>query len=473
MRSNTIYMWEPKSALRRLLYSAIYLLIIGAICNACNDFTDVDVPNNQLLSNGVFEEKATANAAMTDIYSKIRDAGMLNGGQGGLSFVLGNYTDELKFYGPAENSSTKYYNNSLVASQTEIKNLWTVSYNQIYAANAVIDGCAKSIKLLQADRDQLTGEALFVRALIHFYLTDVFGGVPYVLTTDYQINRNVSRNTPSEVYAKAKEDLDKAIALLPENYITEGRSRPNKFAAYALLARVNLYAGLWDEASNAASAVMNNDGLYTYVDTIEAEFLKGSKSTIWQLSPKSDSGNTNEAATFIFTGGPPPLSAISGNLYNAFEAGDLRQSHWIKAVTNGTDTWYHAFKYKVKGNSGNVENSVILRLGELYLVRAEARAHSGDLIGAKEDLNKIRHKAGLGDTPALSQGDILSAILNERRFELFTEMGHRFFDLKRFGVINPTLSAVKTGWDANDVLFPLPDSEISLNPNLAPQNPGY
>ena len=120
-----------------------------------------------------------------------------------------------------------------------------------------------------------------------------------------------------------------------------------------------------------------------------------------------------------------------------------------------------------------MEYSIILRLGEMYLIRAEARAHTGDLIGAKEDLNTIRHTAGLEDTSAVTQDEILNAVLQERRLELFTEFGHRFFDLKRFNKIQPVLSAVKPGWDIHDDLFPIPEAELNLNPNLKPQNPGY
>jgi hypothetical protein len=88
-------------------------------------------------------------------------------------------------------------------------------------------------------------------------------------------------------------------------------------------------------------------------------------------------------------------------------------------------------------------------------------------------LNIIRHAAGLGDTPASSQQEILDAIQRERRVELFTEYGHRFFDLKRNGGLDAALSPVKPGWNTTDALLPLPEAELLLNPNLAPQNTGY
>ena len=92
---------------------------------------------------------------------------------------------------------------------------------------------------------------------------------------------------------------------------------------------------------------------------------------------------------------------------------------------------------------------------------------------SKEDLNKIRTRAGLANTSALTQVEILDAILQERRLELFTEFGHRFFDLKRYNKIQSVLSAAKTGWDTHDALFPIPQVELGLNPNLKPQNSGY
>ncbi|MNL53547.1 SusD family protein [compost metagenome] len=112
-------------------------------------------------------------------------------------------------------------------------------------------------------------------------------------------------------------------------------------------------------------------------------------------------------------------------------------------------------------------------MAEQYLIRAEARAEQGDLIGAKEDLDKIRTTAGLTGTTALSKQDILDAILKERRVEFFTEQGHRFFDLKRANALDAALAPVKAGWNPTDQLLPLPESELTLNPNLNPQNPGY
>jgi hypothetical protein len=452
-----------------------FLISLGLVITllGCEDFVSVDRPDSQLDAGAVFEDKATATAAMTDIYSKVRDNGMLSGSASGLSVNLGHYADELDFYGTPQSGTVFFYNNSLIASSSDIREYWNSGYNQIYATNAVIEGVTASTILSETDKAPLEGEALFVRGLLHFYLTNLYGAVPYITTTDYTANKAAFKIPTAAVYTQVINDLVRAIALLPEEYTSPERTRPNKYAARALLARVYLYAGLWNEASNEASAVLNNTGLYLNESDPDRVFLMESTATIWQLAPGFSGGNTLEGITFNFTSGPPPLTALTPELFTSFEPGDQRRERWIETISDGVTSWYRPVKYKAVDNTAATENSIVLRLGELCLIRAEARAHAGDIIGAKEDVDAIRQLAGLPATAATTQAELLDAILRERRAELFTEFGHRFFDLKRFGKLNEALSLVKPGWNPTDNLFPLPEAELGLNPNLQPQNPGY
>jgi hypothetical protein len=91
---------------------------------------------------------------------------------------------------------------------------------------------------------------------------------------------------------------------------------------------------------------------------------------------------------------------------------------------------------------------------------------------AETDINVIRDRAGLSATTAQTREDLLNAIWQERRVELFIEWGHRWFDLKRTGQAGAMLSKIKQGWTDTDVLYPIPYSETQLNPNMS-QNPGY
>ena len=116
---------------------------------------------------------------------------------------------------------------------------------------------------------------------------------------------------------------------------------------------------------------------------------------------------------------------------------------------------------------------MILRLAEQYLIRAEARAQQGNLTGAIGDLNIIRERAGLPDlSTALTQDKVIAAVMQERRIELVSEWGQRWLDLKRTGQVDSVLSKIKPTWKINGQLYPIPQSELTNDPNLV-QNPGY
>ena len=107
------------------------------------------------------------------------------------------------------------------------------------------------------------------------------------------------------------------------------------------------------------------------------------------------------------------------------------------------------------------------------MIRAEARAHLRNFEGARQDLNRIRNRAGLGNVTVDSLEGLLDAILKERQVELFAERGRRWFDLKRQGKASEVLAPIKSNWQETDVLLPIPGPELEINPNLLPQNPGY
>lgn len=455
------------------LIKFISICSLAVLFTACDSFVEVDLLKSQLSNVAVFDSYSTADAALADIYAKIRDAGPLNGSYTGLSNQLGNYADELTAYGGPSNPSIDFYNNSLLASSGNVLQYWNSSYNQIYAANAVIEGLQASRNIGEEDKKKLLGEALFIRALSHFYLVKLFGGIPYIFGTDYRLNSKARRLGVEEIYTYIITDLEKAVELLPETYSSIERTRPNKYCVKALLSRTYLENGFYQEASNEASSIINNSALYS-LSAVDAVFLLNSAETIWQLKPAEPGQNTSEGTLFIFDQGPPSFASLSSQLVESFSAQDLRRSVWIRKVTNNGESWFHAYKYKEQSyTSPSKEYSIIFRIAEQFLIRAESRARWGDLIGAKEDLNVIRSRAGLNNTTAETQDEILDAVFQERRWEFFTECGHRFFDLQRFKKLDAVLSLSKPGWNTDDLLFPIPENEIKTNPDLGPQNAGY
>lgn len=450
---------------------SVFLLCRLFVC--CDDFVAIDNPNSQLTASTVFESKATANAAIADLYGQMRENGFLSGKSTGLTHLLGIYSDELVNYNNATVDISTFYTNGLLASNTYISSAWSNAYKHIYAANMACEKLILSTSLSEANRNQFMGEALFIRSLNHFYLMWLFGNVPYVTGTDYRQNNRAERMSQEALTQHIIADLENAAQLLPDIYITPDKARANKAVVKAFLARVYLYSKRWMEASNAASYVLNQTESYQLEPMFDSAFLRGSRATIWQLAPAYEGRNTSEGAFFIFESIPPHNVSLSEALYQAFEPGDLRKDHWIRSLSDGINMWYHPYKYKERNDTGTtVECSVLLRLSEQYLIRSEARLKQGDLNGAKQDLNTIRNLAGLPNTTVVNEQEVLEAILNERRVELFTEQGHRFFDLKRNGMLDITLS-LKPGWNSTDVLWPLPQNELLINPLLEPQNPGY
>jgi hypothetical protein len=444
----------------------------------CKKFVQVNSPITSLTSSTVYSNNVTAAAALTGIYVKM-SPGVFDG-YTDINGCLGLAADEFKNYANSNAVLQQFYMNSL--SPTGNYTFWSLLYNYIYDANAAIEGLNGSSSISPSLKQQLKGEAEFVRAFANFYLVNLFGDVPLVTTTNYQTNNAINRASRNLVYQQIIVDLKDAQTLLSANFVdptgvtTAERVRPNKGAATALLARVYLYTGAYDSAKiQAANIIANSSYSLTSLSNV---FLKNSKETIWQLQTITPNIDTYSAADFILTTAPGnnfPF-ALNSTLVSAFETNDNRFANWVGKITSGGKTYYFPTKYKVGKNKPITEYFTVLRLSEQYLIRAEAEVQLGDTSNAKIDLNAIRSRAGLSNTTAITQSDLLAAIQHERQVELFTEFGHRWLDLKRTGTIDAVMSIItpqKGGtWTSNWALLPVPVSEITINPNLT-QNPGY
>ena len=441
----------------------------------CTKFVAVDTPRTQIVTASVYSNDGTAKAALNGIYSQmVSNFGFASGGTVSVSFLAGLSADEFTNYS-ATFDQTVFFTNSLDPNNSILSSsLWQTPYQYIYYANAALEGLASSQSISDSMKKELQGEAKFIRAFCHFYLTNLFGDIPLVLSTDYRVNGNISRISQAQVYPQIIADLQDAQNLLAADFsFSNGeRTRPNKWAATALLARVYLYSNDWTKAEEQSSAVINNTsfGLVTDLNNV---FKKNSTEAIWQLMPVVPGNNTNEGSAFILTATPNNV-AISTQLLAAFDSNDNRKKSWINSITVGPKTFYYPFKYKVQATGLPVtEYSMVLRLAEQYLIRAEARAQQNNITGAQSDLNTIRNRAGLPNTPASTKLAIQDAILRERQLELFSEWGHRWLDLKRTNNADAVLGPVKTPyWQPADILYPIPQTEINNNPKLT-QNTGY
>jgi hypothetical protein len=467
-------------------------LIAVFFVQACSKSTEVPPPVNQVSADNVFLEDFSAVAVLTGIYATLGNE-FISSKIGSLAINTGLSADEFNL---DVQSSTyiDFYQNKLSANNAVDLYLWNTHYPLIYTCNAAIEGLTapsalKSAALTPAVRMQLIGEAKFMRAYFYFNLVNLYGDVPLVLSTNYKKTTELGRVPIVEVYRQIIADLKESKELLNVDYVTAKaigisaeRVRPNKATAMALLAKVYLYNKNYAEAESEATNLINNKTQYDTVSLVSA-FNKNTKETIWAIQPVQTARNTEYAKLWVLTAAPSssqPMSLNSG-LVNAFEPGDKRKTTWTGNVTVGGKTYYYSNKYRAINvavvnnvNQPATEYSIVFRISEQYLIRAEARAQLGKFNDSRDDLNVIRKKAGLANT-TVPDDQLLVAIAKERIVELFTE-GHRWFDLKRTGKVNEVMSVVtpqKGGsWKISWQLYPIPNTDRLLNDNLT-QNTDY
>ena len=452
----------------------LVLLLFGALIPmGCTKFVEVDPPKNTLVAETVFRDPATVESALGNLYYTMREGGMISG-INGLTPYLSIYGDELDYYG-VNADQAQLFQHDVQPGNAIITEWWSQAYHLIYGANDILKGVAGSDALSMEDTKRLRAQALFVRAYVHSLLESVFGDVPYITSTDYLDNNRVSRAPKEEVQGliiadllEAMDDLEGFEPLSPQKVI------PDQNAVKALLARHYLYAENWELAASLATELINT---FPLEDDLDHVFLKDSQETIWQLKADDDFPlNTREAEKLIIRAIPGQTFALTSDLLLDFEGNDLRRDRWVSSISDmdNTITLYFAHKYKADINeTESLEYSILFRSAEQFLIRAEARANMGNIAGAQADLNAIRERAGLPNTNANTKDDLLDAILKERRIELFSEQGLRWFDLKRTGRADQVMPALKPNWKNTDLLFPIPESELEANPNLLPQNDGY
>jgi len=451
-------------------------LIISVLFVGCDSLVEIDKPKTEVLATDVFKTDNSASAAVTGMYSSMLTGNaMLDIGYGcSLSADESDGTDAIYPF-------SDFGTNSLTSSDYGALQYWTGFYKTIYQANSIIENATNSTSMSDSIKTKVVGEAKFVRALSYFYLVNMFGPVPLAVSTDVKTNSALSRASTTDVYIQIISDLEEAETKLPVDYNDDKRDKPIQKVASALLAKVYLYTEDYVDAEKKATEVINTTDLYELLPTSEIGnvFLKDSKESIFGLNTGTTTGHLVTYEQYYYDYGSLYGSSggssytITSSLANAFEAQDARKAAWLGSFDYDGTIYYYGAKYKdYDGSSSPLEYSVVLRLSELYLIRAEARVMQNDIPNGLIDLNTIRNRAGLASIQPTSTSDALDAIMQERRVELFLEYGNRWFDLKRTGRADAVLSALKPEtWKSTAVLYPIPLEEVKAA--SLTQNAGY
>lgn len=448
------------------------IALLGLILTSCRKLIEIPSnPTNQLSVGRVFADSSDIIAAVAGVYSNFATAGSYAQFASGLITINTALTGDELVVGPNAFGAVDFYNNMVLPDNSSIRSMWSDAYKNIFQMNLCIERITGTSAISERLKRQLLGELKVDRALYYYHMINLWGAVPIITSTDYKRTQSTPRSPVSDVLNLILSDLTEAQHDLTGDYPSEGRKRPNLYVAQALLSKVYLYLGKYQEAIDAASSVIASP-LYQ-LETLDAVFLSGSKEAIWQLPANGTYQQTPEAAAFVpYRSDYQPDYMLSPQLLDAFEPGDPRLTNWAGINTVQGEDYYYPYKYKnTSSDQTPTEDYMILRLADIYLVRSEAFAQLEKYPEAMADLNRIRDRAeDRIDISTNVKIDALAAIWHERQVELFCEWGNRWIDLKRTKTIDAVLGAAKPSWKSSAALYPIPINEIQANPFLD-QNP--
>ncbi|MCC3158556.1 RagB/SusD family nutrient uptake outer membrane protein [Hymenobacter sp. 15J16-1T3B] len=482
-------------------------LLVSLLLSGCGDKFLDQSPTDRLTEETFYKTETDAIEATNAAYAVLPQQGLYNGSLWGFGDIM---SDNSETGGGGGGDGAEYVqldNYTIAATNPLISAHWGACYVGIGRANIVLER-VPGITMTEAIRKRCLGEAQFLRALYYFHLVRIYGDVPLITTPPKSAAEAlIARSPQADVYNQIVQDLTAAATNLPEAYTGADLGRATKWAAVALLAKVELTRGNMPQAAAAARQVINSGKyqLWTdYANNFKVATENGQES-IFEVQFKSSVTTWNDngvgfKGNEFFAPRGQGLTPNSGYGFNVpmlefsqgYEAGDTRRPVTIwrpgdpypagtAAGTQqpnslpGSPNGLNVKKWFV-GRANNCchdseLNIPVLRLAEMYLILAEASGPSAD---GFDNLNIVRRRA-FGDnnhdlTPA-NTPDFQAAVLRERRYELAFE-DDRWYDLKRTNKLVSTMRARGKNIQDFNVLLPIPQSERDINPKLV-QNPGY
>src|SRR6267378_63328 len=492
--------------------SGLGVLAALVLVTSCESFLDPS-PTDVLTPENFYRTSSDAVAATNAVYESTKWSYWL-----GFWYSSDIATDDI-FAGPRFGSDGHRMADYIFDSgEWPMGDMWGSAYGIINRANTVLDR-VPAITMDPTLRDRLLNEARFLRANSYFNLVRSFGDVPLLEHEVKSLDAlRVSRAPAADVYALIVSDLQQAMAGLPPSYSSSDVGRITSGAAQAMLAKVYLTRQDWANAAQTAGQLIATDRyalLPNWKDCFKIATEIVNKESIFEvnydglLDPGAGSVHTLFSLPADFPGGDAyGLMTVAPSLASLFAASDTRgkngtfiTSPYVDALGD-TAKWADppatlgpAFiKYLDQTDFQNMHqrawqrqsnNWIVLRYADVLLMYAEAVNEGGASVAAmtaEQALNAVRTRAGIGPVSGLSTAAFRDSVWLERRREFVFE-GQRWFDLSRWGVLDSVITAKTTELEnispgettvhgAPNNLLPLPQTELSKNPNLT-QNPGW
>src|SRR5436190_64154 len=437
-------------------------------------------PTDKVEENAAIVDAASARAALNGLYDALQDGDYYGGGY---LFYNDLLSEDVQWVGTFSDFAATDANRMLADNEQLLQN-WESIYAAIGVANQLIARVPNVPNMDPADRDDIIGQALFVRALAYHDLVKVWVAVPMPVAppTSFLEAAEIARTPAPQVYTQILADLAQAETMIGN---TDTR-KATAAAVRALRARVYLFQQNWQGVIDEANALepdfslapkysdlFSAEGQDTPEDIFRVSFTAVEFNLIGFYYISRSFGGRREIAPTVTLRDEYGVSADPGYVADtvtrgaAFNPADPR-SAWNIAY----DARNRIFGSKYPTTVG-AEDVHVLRFGEIILNRAEALAHrnnAGDLVLAMNDVNRIRARAGvpLLSAVGLTQAQVLDLIARERRLEL-AEEGFRWPDLVRTG---QAIAVLGSDVAAFELLLPIPQADLDVSPNVQ-QNPGY
>ncbi len=439
------------------IFSIILLIISFA---SCKDILQLE-PAQSLSNETALDNDQGVKQALIGAYDNISQSSLL-GGELMRNAELYAGAGEIIWVGTFT-APREIWLRDILVNNIDVNGLWVDAYECINSCNNVLNALDV---VVEEDKNRVEGEALTLRAWCHFELTRMFGqqydaalsssqlGVPIILTPTLLVGDNVEvlRSTVEQCYAQVIADLTAAEILLPES----NNEFINRYTVAALLARVYLQKEDYAGARDAADRVITSNQfelLTNYADCFGQDNKTDEDVFSLEISDLDGTNALNLYFSINDFGGRGDIEIEPEHLA-LYEAGDLRKELFFEDV--GV-----TYTGKFNNEFGNIG---VIRLAEMYLIRAECNQRLGSAIGADpaDDFNLVHIRAGLPSEAGVTLDDILL----ERRLELAFE-GFKVHDVKRLHEMIATMN-----YNDNKMVYPVPQNEIDINPLLM-QNPGY
>ena len=440
----------------------IIMLSVAALLGSC-DVLDQH-PTNNVSDDDVATSASAAITVLNGAYHKLASSNYYGGGY--FPTIVALASDNTEWVGSYQFLGN-FDQHNYQADNTANESAWYSIYSAINAANQAIKLTAEASSIADAEKKRIIAEATVIRSLGLFDLARTWGHVPVIKEATISPTQfdGVKQSDALTIYKTVIEDV-----LNVRNDLATPKNRSNVYVsqpvADAFLARVYLYLEDWANAEKYASQVIAQTDYYELVPISDWLTNKQTKESVWELAYSSSFSNEYYYYWQRAGGGRQEIG-LTPELYNLIvnpETGGDR-AQLVGDDSTPTERLLTAKLYWRDGNDD--DPAYLFRLAEQYLIRAEARAKSGNTAGAIEDINKVRQRSHVADyAGSTSVDDVIEAVEQERRIELAFEP-HRWFDLVRTGKATSVLNI-----DNHYTLFPIPNNDIVADRDLV-QNVGY